>query len=63
MNDNESVLSNKGIMDAMTSCVSCCKHCKTETAIDRLMQIEPAEAPLQPSVLLHHSNNVLQRKA
>lgn len=51
------------IMDEMMSCARCCKYCREQTSIDRLMQIEPAEAPLQPAILTHSPNNLLQRQS
>lgn len=51
------------IMDDMRGCVRCCRHCREQTNIDRLMQIEPAEAPLQPAILTHSPNNLLQRQS
>lgn len=57
------VRASDGIMDDMLSACRCCKHCREQTAIDRLMQIEPAEAPLQPAILTHAPNNLLQRQS
>jgi hypothetical protein len=62
IDDKGTVTPNKRLVEDMLSCARCCKHCRKETETDRLMQIEPAEAPLQPALLLHHPNNVTQRK-
>ena len=58
---DENVTPNSRIMRELESCVKCCKHCRTETNIDRLMQIEPAEAPLQPALLIESAKNLLKR--
>lgn len=61
--DTRTVTPASRIMDDMLSCARCCKHCRDQTSIDRLMQIEPAEAPLQPAILTHSPNNLLQRES
>lgn len=63
MSDRETTLQPASrIVEDMLSCARCCKHCRDQTSIDRLMQIEPAEAPLQPAILTHAPNNLLQRE-
>lgn len=49
------------LIEELMACCRCCKSCRTETDTDRLMQIEPSEAPLQPSILLDSPKNLLKR--
>jgi hypothetical protein len=63
MSDQDSqVMTNARIVEDLIGCARCCKFCREQTSIDRLMQIEPAEAPLQPAILLHTPNNIMERK-